>query len=94
MHAVIQAGTQAIDALKAQDQGESQRLERLEQRIAQRVTQERNRGQALQNQRRECLTVLAGAQAVQRAELHLPMAERVLSLRWLGSATGANRSNV
>jgi exonuclease SbcC len=35
----------------------------------------------LQNQRRECLTVLAGAQAVQRAELHLPMAERVLSLR-------------
>jgi len=79
--AVIQAGTQAIDALKAQDQGESQRLERLTQRIAQRVTQERNRGQGLQNQRRECLTVLAGAQAVQRAELHLPLAERVLSLR-------------
>ena len=80
-HAVIQAGTQAIDALKAQDEGESQRLERLAQRIAQRVTQERNRGHGLQNQRRECLTVLAGAQAVQRAELHLPLAERVLSLR-------------
>jgi len=80
-HAVIQAGTQAIDALKAQDQGESQRLERLGQRIAQRVTHERNRRQGLQNQRRECLTVLAGAQAVQCAELHLPLAERVLSLR-------------
>jgi len=79
--AVIQAGTQAIDALKAQDQGESQRLERLAQRIAQRVSQERNRGQGLQNQRRECLTVLAGAQAVQLAELRLPLAERVLSLR-------------
>jgi exonuclease SbcC len=80
-HAVIQAGTQAIDALKAQDQGESQRLERLAQRIAQRVSQERNRRQGLQNQRRECLTVLAGAQAVQLAELRLPLAERVLSLR-------------
>jgi len=80
-HAVIQAGTQAIEALKAQDQGEVQRLERLEQRIAQRLAQECNRRQVLQNQRRQCLTVLAGVQAVRHAECRLPMAERVLSLR-------------
>ena len=43
-HAVIQAGTQAIDALKAQDQGEVQRLERLEQRIALRLAQSATAG--------------------------------------------------
>lgn len=80
-NAVIQAGTQAIAALKAQDQGEVQRLEQLEQRIARRLAQERDRWQALQNQRRQCIGVLAGAQAVRRAEFRLPMAERVSSLR-------------
>ena len=91
-NAVIQAGTQAIDALKAQDQGESQRLERLEQRITQRHTQERNRRQMLQNQRRQCLTVLAGAQAVRHAQLRLPLAERALSLR--SAQVGAGRQQV
>ena len=80
-HAVIQAGTQAINALNAQDQGEVQRLERLDQRIAQRLAQECNRRQVLQNQRRQCLAVLAGGQAVRHAVGRLPMAERVLSLR-------------
>jgi exonuclease SbcC len=80
-HAVIQAGTQAIEALKAQDHGEVQRLERLEQRIAQRLVQECNRRQVLQNQRRQCLAVLAGVQAVRHAECRLTMAERVSSLR-------------
>lgn len=91
-HAVIQAGTETIEALKAQDQGESLRLERLEQRIAQRLTQERNRRQVLQNQHRQCLTVLAGAQAVRRAEVRLPLAERVLSLRSV--QVGARRERV
>ena len=79
--AVIQAGTQAIDALKAQDQDESQRLERLERVIAQRLSQERNRRQVLQHQRRQCLTVLSGASAVRCAEIRLSLAERVSSLR-------------
>lgn len=91
-HAVIQAGTQAIEALKAQDQGEVQRLERLEQRIAQRLAQERSRRQMLQNRRRQCLAVLAEAQAVRRAECRLPMAERVLSLR--SAQVGAWRQQV
>lgn len=91
-HAVIQAGTQAIDILKSQDRGEVQRLERLEQRIAQRLAQECNRRQVLQNQRRQCLTVLAGVQAVRHAECRLPMAERVLSLR--SAQVGAWRQQV
>ena len=78
--AVIQAGTEAIEALKAQEHSESQRLERLEQRIAQRLTQERNRRQALHNQRQQCLKVLASAPTVRQAEARLPMAEQVLSL--------------
>ncbi len=91
-HAVIQAGTQAIDALKAQDQGEVRRLERLEQRIAQRLAQECNRRQVLQNQRRQCLAVLASVQAVQHAECRLPMAERAFSLR--SAQVGAWRQQV
>lgn len=90
--AVIQAGTQAIDILKAQDRGEFQRLELLDQRIAQRLAQECNRRQVLQNQRRQCLAVLAGVQAVRHAECRLPMAEWVLSLR--SAQVGAWRQQV
>jgi exonuclease SbcC len=79
--AVIQAGTEAIDALKAQEHSESQRLERLEQRIAQRLTQERNRRQSLNNQRQQCLKVLTSAPTVRQAKVRLPLAEQVLSLR-------------
>ena len=78
---MIKAGTQSVEALKAQDQGESQRLQRLEQRIAQRRAQECNCRQVLQNQRRQCLALLTGAPVVHRAENRLPLAERVVSLR-------------
>ena len=90
--AVIQAGKEAIEVLQAQGRGEQQRLDRLEQRIAQRFAQECNRRQVLQNQRRQCLTVLAGVQAVRHAECRLPMAERVLSLR--SAQVGAWRQQV
>ncbi len=90
--AVIQAGKEAIEALQAQGRGEQQRLDRLEQRIAQRLAQECNRRQVLQNQRRQCLAVLASVQAVQHAECRLPMAERVLSLR--SAQVGAWRQQV
>ena len=79
--AVIQAGTQAIDSLKAREQGESLRLQRLEQRIAQRLKQERCRRQVLENQRRQCLSTLSIAHAVRRAEIRLPISERVVSQR-------------
>ena len=90
--AVIKAGTQAVEALKAQDQGESQRLQRLEQRIAQRRARECDRRQVLQNQRRQCLAVLTGASAVRRAGNRLPLAERVVSLR--SAQVGAWRQQV
>jgi DNA repair protein SbcC/Rad50 len=90
--AVIQAGRQAIEALKAQDQGEQQRLERLQQRVAQRVAQEHKRRCVLQDQRRQCRAVLAREQAVQRAVARLPLAERVLAAR--ETQVGASREEV
>lgn len=79
--ALIDAGTQTIEALKAQDQGEQQRMERLVQRIANRQSQERNRRQALQHTQRQCWAVLGNTGAVRRAVARLPLADRVLSLR-------------
>ncbi|QDL38553.1 DNA repair protein [Rhodoferax sediminis] len=79
--ALVDAGTQAIAALKAQNQGEQQRLERLVQRIADRVSRERIRSQALQHTRRQCRAVLDAAGAVGHAVARLPLAERVLSRR-------------
>lgn len=79
--ALVDASTQAIEALKTQDQGEQQRLERLMQRIAHRVNQERTRWQALQHTRRQWRAVLETAGAVRRAVARFPLAERLLSLR-------------
>jgi len=79
--ALVEAGTQAINALKTQDQGEVQRLERLDQRVATRLTQERNRRGVLQRSRLECLGVLEIQDAVRRACRRLPLAEEVLALR-------------
>jgi exonuclease SbcC len=86
---VADIGSQAESALKAQDKGEGQRLERLNQRIASRVQQERARRQTLEQSRRRCLEILAGADAVRRAGNRLPLAERVLSQRSV--RTGACR---
>ncbi len=86
---VVDVGSQNENALKAQDKGEGQRLERLDQRIASRVQQERARRQSLDQSRRRCLEILAGADAVRRAGNQLPRAERALSLR--NVRTGACR---
>lgn len=79
--ALVDAGTHAIEALKAQNQSEQQRLERLVQRIVNRVNQERTRWQTLQHTRRQCQEALEAAVTVRRAVARLPLAERVLSLR-------------
>lgn len=78
---LIEAGQQAAAALKVQYEGEQQRLDRLQQRIANRLSQERSRRLVLHNTQRQCFAVLATADAVQRATVRLPLAERVLSLR-------------
>jgi DNA repair protein SbcC/Rad50 len=72
---------QAIEALKAQDRGEQQRLDRLQQRVAHRTSQERSRWSALQDRRCKCLDALKQAVAVRRAERRLPLAEIVLAAR-------------
>jgi len=79
--AVNQAQAQAIAALSLQAQGQQQRLDGLQQRIAQRISLERHRRQVLQQRRGECLKVLSSRGAVDRAQRRLPLAERVLEAR-------------
>jgi len=78
---LIDTGQQAMAELRVQDEGEQQRLERLQQRIGSRVSQERSRRFALLNTRRQCLAGLEAEVAVQRATVRRLLAERVLSLR-------------
>jgi exonuclease SbcC len=79
--AASQSSIQAIEALKAQDRGEQQRLDRLQQRVAHRTSQERSRWSALQDRRRKCLDILMQAEAVRRAERRLSLAEEVFAAR-------------
>ena len=58
-----------------------QRLDRLQQRVAHRTSQERSHWGALQDRRRKCLDALKQAAAVRRAERRLPLAEIVLAAR-------------
>jgi DNA repair protein SbcC/Rad50 len=78
---LLHSGSQAVHALEAQDHGECQRLERLDQRVAARLQQERTRRQALEQSRRRCVDVLAEGDAVRRAVMRLPLAQRLLCLR-------------
>ena len=79
--ALIETGTQTINALKTQDQGDVQRLERLDQRVTTRLAQERNRRAVLTGSRRDCLATLEVQDAVRRAGARLPLAEQMLALR-------------
>ena len=72
---------QARRALQSRDLVERQRLERLDQRVAGRLRQERSRRQALTLSRQRCQAVLAEAGEVRRAEGRLPLAQRVQALR-------------
>ena len=78
---MLDSGSQTVRALEAQDHGECQRLERLDQRVAARIQQERTRRQALEQTRRRCADVLAEADTVRRAAMRLPLAQRLLRLR-------------
>lgn len=79
--AAVVAGEQQRAALQAQDRGEVQRLERLDQRIAARVRQEHGRRQALMQTRQQCHAVLRDAPAVEHAARRVGLAERVLVVR-------------
>jgi len=86
---MLDTSAQARRTLQSQDQAERQRLERLDQRIAGRLQQERSRRQALIQSRQRCLAVLADAGEAQRADRRLPLAQRAQALR--GARTGACR---
>ena len=79
--ALVDAGSQTIAALKAQDQDEQHRLERLVQRIETRLRQEHARRQALQYTQQQCRAVLDAAGAVAHAVARMTLAERVVSWR-------------
>lgn len=78
---LIEATQQTIEALKAQEQGEQRRLERLRQRVEMRRNQQQSRRQALNSIRQRCLSTLNAWPAVQRSTTRLDLAERVLSMR-------------
>ena len=88
----LAGAAQALSALDVQERAEHQRLERLDQRVANRLQQERSRRQALTQSRQRCLAALAEAGAVRRAERRLPLAQRVQAL--LGARTLACREQV
>ena len=79
--AALDADKQSTAALDAQDRQEQERLARLTQRIADRITQERGRREALEGRRRQHHQVLSDAPAVQRAVRALPRSQRVLCAR-------------
>lgn len=79
--ALIDTGRQAIGALNAQEQGEQHRLDRLLQRVTARVDQECRRREHLLRTQRQCLGVLEVSDAVRRAIVRLPLAQRVLDFR-------------
>jgi exonuclease SbcC len=88
----VERTAQSLHALQAQDVAETQRLERLEQRVAARQRQEQARRQTLAQSRRRCLEVLGEADAVARAVRRLPLAKRAQEVR--RSRTHASREQV
>ena len=90
--AVIDAGSQAIAALEAQERREQQRLERLNQRIAARTEQANAHRRLLETRRSELLGVLALANGVTRADRRRVSAERIVAARVAG--VGQLRVNV
>jgi exonuclease SbcC len=79
--AIYDNAATAARTLKSQDQGEGQRLMRLDQRVADRLHQQRARHQVLMQSRKRCFDVLAESAAVQRATRRLQLAERVRDVR-------------
>jgi exonuclease SbcC len=88
----IEAGAQALDALKMQGRVEAQRLDRLEQRIATRRQQQGSRRQALLQTKRQCLGTLDAERKVERAVARQPLVERLQALR--EAQTGLCRQQV
>lgn len=79
--AETQASTRSVQALRAQETAESQRLGRLELRMQERQQREQMRRQSLAQSRRRCLSELAQSQTVARAGRRLALAQQVHEAR-------------
>lgn len=75
------AGLAAVRDLGERERLDRQRLERLDQRCAQRAEQTRRRRERAQAFQAQCVALLSRAPLVERAVKRLPLAERVLSMR-------------
>lgn len=80
---LIQAGRQAIEAIKAQESSQRQRLEQLDRRIATRKAQAAAQRQGLARQRQQCEGILQAEATVRRAVRRAPLADILLSARSL-----------
>ncbi|HQU79837.1 MAG TPA: DNA repair protein [Azonexus sp.] len=80
---LIQAGRQAIEAIKAQESSQRQRLEQLDRRIATRKAQAASQRQGLARQRQQCESTLQSEGAVRRAVSRAPLADILLAARSL-----------
>ena len=89
---VLDTAVPTARTLQLQDQAEGQRLARLDQRVADRLQQERTRRQALAQSRRRCVEMLAEADRVRRAVRRLALAQRLQGLR--SARTLASRERV
>lgn len=78
---LIQAGRQAIDAIKVQESSQRQRLEQLDRRIANRKAQAASQRQVLARQRQQCEGALQAEAAVRRAVRRAPLADVLLAAR-------------
>ncbi|NTV70054.1 MAG: DNA repair protein [Azonexaceae bacterium] len=78
---LIQAGRQAIEAIKAQESSQRQRLEQLDRRVATRKTQAASQRQGLARQRQQCEGLLEAERAVRRAVRRAPLADILLTAR-------------
>jgi len=78
---LIQAGRQAIDAIKVQEGSQRQRLEQLDRRIANRKAQAASQHQVLARQRGQCEGTLQAEAAVRRAVRRAPLADALLAAR-------------
>lgn len=78
---LIQAGRQAIEAIKAQESSQRQRLEQLDRRIATRKAQAASQRQGLARQRQQYEGNLQAEEAVRRAVRRAPLADILLTAR-------------
>jgi len=91
---LIQSGRQAIEAIKAQEGSQRQRLEQLDRRIANRKAQAASLRQMLARQRQQCEGTLQAEAAVRRAVRRAPLADALLAARSVRVQAARERASI